>query len=516
MVGGEVVFGASPDPSRDVEAGALRSAARGIPDGASYGAKKMHKNILNIVVISLTMMALLVSHPAAPQEQPSPITYFVTGSLQMGESAQGVPLTSAQIILYQTPQGAAVIEPLNPSFSNSGTTDRFMINGMDHPAFSVGQTFNVAVARFFFNSREYGSTPQSIAISGNGFDECTQAVVIESIQVLRDRLDDNRLDDNEKDLIGDLAREQCNLTEEQARALTSLLPSTLTTDAIQNVVNQLRAQFPDISEDRIQCVSNLLTRIMNDGFTDEEKNRILPPDPPASAFGPDIESIIVDGREYTDAIVTKYGNFYAARRPTLQATYRSGWGIDPNSIGINIQGKEVQSRTLTVSVTSVSPAQASRQLDTGEFTALSLSHSIGQSEELQDGIQELVFRAANRWGQTTRVATVTVTSHIDVRNLVVTPVPFRSSRGADTPLQIAYTLTTPTDVEIIIYGVDGQIIQRFTFDATQNGGLADYNTVTWNGQNARGETIANGIYVGMILNRDSGKLLQKFRFVVKD
>ena len=87
--------------------------------------------------------------------------------------------------------------------------------------------------------------------------------------------------------------------------------------------------------------------------------------------------------------------------------------------------------------------------------------------------------------------------------------PFSTTR--DENLVIQYTLSDESNIDILIVGLGGEIIKKFSFSSGEEGGQAALNQVTWDGRRDWGSLIANGVYLGIIISRDQNKVLGNFK-----
>lgn len=77
-----------------------------------------------------------------------------------------------------------------------------------------------------------------------------------------------------------------------------------------------------------------------------------------------------------------------------------------------------------------------------------------------------------------------------------------------------YTLTKDANIEIYIFSMSAEIIQRITCAAGQQGGSEQINKVYWDGLTNIGRNTANGIYWVNIVSKDDGKAIGKIRLTV--
>jgi len=90
------------------------------------------------------------------------------------------------------------------------------------------------------------------------------------------------------------------------------------------------------------------------------------------------------------------------------------------------------------------------------------------------------------------------------------PNPF-TSPGPGTTM-IAYKLSKSADITLTIHDIMGNQVFKRNFPARAPGGSAGYNEVPWNGTDADGSTVGNGIYVYLIIGE--GKVLGRGKLTV--
>ena len=103
---------------------------------------------------------------------------------------------------------------------------------------------------------------------------------------------------------------------------------------------------------------------------------------------------------------------------------------------------------------------------------------------------------------TTRIPTFNIVSTFQLNNVLSAPNPFNPHQ---TKAQIEYKLTKDASVNLFIYSISGEQIWTHQIAAGATGGTAGYNTVLWNGQNAYGETVANGPYILYLIAKFEGQ-----------
>jgi len=94
---------------------------------------------------------------------------------------------------------------------------------------------------------------------------------------------------------------------------------------------------------------------------------------------------------------------------------------------------------------------------------------------------------------------------------LVFPSPFRPAPG--TLVTIQYTLSKSADIEINIYSASAQMVKKLLLYKDADGGKEGLNKITWDGMTDFGSLVGNGIYVGLIIDREKQQLLGKVKLV---
>lgn len=96
-----------------------------------------------------------------------------------------------------------------------------------------------------------------------------------------------------------------------------------------------------------------------------------------------------------------------------------------------------------------------------------------------------------------------------------TPLNYPNPFNPDIPpyyTSISYALSRPADTIIIFFDINLNQVTKKLFYANQNGGNAGYNEIIWNGSDAAGSKVGNGIYIYLI--QAEGKLVGKGKITV--
>ncbi|MBI5700935.1 Ig-like domain-containing protein [Candidatus Saganbacteria bacterium] len=72
---------------------------------------------------------------------------------------------------------------------------------------------------------------------------------------------------------------------------------------------------------------------------------------------------------------------------------------------------------------------------------------------------------------------------------------------------ISYLLSKASSITLTIHDLSGNLISKKSYSSTQNGGIAGYNEVSWDGKSDAGQTVGTGTYVYLIIG--GGKVIGK-------
>ncbi|MDI6731241.1 MAG: PKD domain-containing protein [Candidatus Margulisbacteria bacterium] len=201
-----------------------------------------------------------------------------------------------------------------------------------------------------------------------------------------------------------------------------------------------------------------------------------------NSSGPEIEATI-DGDELTD-------NAIISSSPNLSITITDNNGIDSSSITVTVDNEEVSSSYLSIN------AAATDQSGITNYTVAFVS-----SYALTEGTHSLTINAKDNSGTT---GTVTY-SGLQVSNTVAVsgipmnyPNPFKPVSAQTTTIK--YTLTADGDIKVLIFDITGKQIWSNLYASGSEGGKAGANYVTYDGKNAFGSALGNGVYHYFIIN----------------
>jgi len=131
---------------------------------------------------------------------------------------------------------------------------------------------------------------------------------------------------------------------------------------------------------------------------------------------------------------------------------------------------------------------------------------------LADGSHTLAVYAANNDGYAALVSKINlqVSSEAVILGRVLNyPNPFKSG----TCTQVAYQLSKETDITFIVFDLIAEPIFKGTIKAGDPGAKAGYNEFCWDGKNGQGKNLGNGVYLGVILDKN-GRVMGKVKTLV--
>ncbi|MDD5383217.1 MAG: hypothetical protein PHH60_06160, partial [Candidatus Margulisbacteria bacterium] len=219
-----------------------------------------------------------------------------------------------------------------------------------------------------------------------------------------------------------------------------------------------------------------------------------------------------DDRYYQPTIFSKADPMMIADVPTIKIDFNTSSGLIWRRSRLWIDETEYNATKGDFSLVVVKPYKDASTFDVnyGMYTLV-----VPAVKKLPFGEHHIVFEIENAFGLIvskeafTRV--ITVPSQI-VGKPMVFPNPFSPER--DREVKIQYNLTLPANIEIVVFGGDGSTVMKKRYSSGDDGGKKGYNTVTWSGRTDAGFTVSNGIYIGVIIDKDENRILEKFRLSV--
>jgi hypothetical protein len=239
---------------------------------------------------------------------------------------------------------------------------------------------------------------------------------------------------------------------------------------------------------------------------------LLPPGARPDFGLPSITNIRFGRRVYQRALVARGEQFIISPQTKISANAVSDFGsIDRGQLQMIINEGTAAARTYAYSdmnVSLVAAAVPGSPVGSIDF-AVDLAE---KGVRLTEGVYNITVRAANVFGVTSEVCTVTVKGGEAM--LIGQPLAYPSplNLGSDTSVTFQYTLSQDVPVDIHVFDVSGQVVWTKLCSLGEEGSAAGTNKVVWTGLNTlQGSTLASGIYVVTLVNKESGKLLGKVK-----
>lgn len=207
--------------------------------------------------------------------------------------------------------------------------------------------------------------------------------------------------------------------------------------------------------------------------------------------GPDIRARF-DGTAYTDGAMI-------SSLPRITANITDASGVDPSSIHIIIEGlgtfapDTFEAPTMAFDVESkLSPRAYLITIEASDISEPPNRSSLTCRVKVTGGGAKIVGSPASY------------------------PAVFKplSKNPSESTLKITYNLSSPADIDIMLYDIGGNLAMRRKFGAGSAGGRAGYNTIDWSGVSDVGKYVGNGIYILKITS--GGKILGTAKIVVYD
>ena len=189
--------------------------------------------------------------------------------------------------------------------------------------------------------------------------------------------------------------------------------------------------------------------------------------------------------------------------PDMSFTMTDLNGVDASSISVTIDSAAVSSTALKVSAVA----------SAADSSVTTYSVAFDDSYALSAGTHTITVSAKDAGGLLNTI-TLTGLQVFDTTAIVGIPMnypnPFKPAQNQTTTIK--YTLTADTDMKIMIYDITGK--QQFSTLCTagSEGGRAGANYVVFDGKNAFGTTLGNGVYYYFLIN--AGKVIGKGQIAI--
>lgn len=192
--------------------------------------------------------------------------------------------------------------------------------------------------------------------------------------------------------------------------------------------------------------------------------------------------MIVSARPFTSVAVVDY-----------QAV-----GLDPHSVRVTVDGELVYSGPVVFSMVAATP-----------FPTYTFDFAYPQ--DLSNGSHDFSFGLSDQGGNAAVPYLVTVRVFSQDVDLIHDPVPYPNpfspnNDGVKDTTQIVYQLTSPTDVSIYIYDLNGDMVWKQFIVKGLEGAHAGINRVPWDGKASFEDTVLpNGLYICHVIIEEHGQ-----------
>ena len=219
-----------------------------------------------------------------------------------------------------------------------------------------------------------------------------------------------------------------------------------------------------------------------------------------------------DGRFYESGMYSKKEPMMIADAPTIKIEFNTSSGLIWRRGRLVIDETEYHAARNEFSLVVVKPGKDASSFDVNYVMYML---RIPSARKLPFGEHYFLFETENAFGmcisQEAYARVVTIPAQV-VGKPVVFPSPF--SPGIHSELSIQYELSMQTNIELAVFGVDGTAVMRRRFFMGDEGARKGKNTVRWEGKTDAGFMLSNGIYTGVIIDRDENRVLEKFKIAV--
>ena len=236
---------------------------------------------------------------------------------------------------------------------------------------------------------------------------------------------------------------------------------------------------------------------------------------PAPKKSPEIApeiKIWFDNRIYQAALVERGDAFIVSKRPKIKIEVKIA---APYALSSEISNYSISIDKTLVKANALSSAQNLRP----EYRELILDCLV--PNDLTEGVHVFEFSAKSSGGigiptSITQKASVVVKGGglSIIGEVLPFPSPFSPSKN--TGVEIQYTLSENTDIEIYLFSISGETVKRISCFSGSEGGQAGLNKVKWDGKLDAGGIAGNGIYLGTIISKKDSRLLKKFKVNIFD
>jgi hypothetical protein len=219
-----------------------------------------------------------------------------------------------------------------------------------------------------------------------------------------------------------------------------------------------------------------------------------------------------DDRFYLETLFSKENPILISDTPVIKVDFNTRSGLIWRKCWMEIDKNEYRAAKNEFTLIVVKPYKDVASFDV-DYAMYMLRIPVGR--KLAFGEHHIVFEAENAYGMRIKkeayARVVSLPTEV-VGAPVVFPNPFSPMRDREAKIQ--YQLSMRADIEVVLFGVDGSVIMKKRFSKGEEGGKKGYNTIYWNGLSDMGLRVPNGIYSGVIIDRDGNRILDRFKLTI--
>jgi hypothetical protein len=209
---------------------------------------------------------------------------------------------------------------------------------------------------------------------------------------------------------------------------------------------------------------------------------------------PRLARVFVDGQPAASTRLVETGN-----NPTLKVALTSYYDIDRAKTAALIDG-------VAVGALDFSDVETFGQ----QPHVIGLAFTLNL-KGLAPGEHTLQVRSGNRLGTAVQSLALNVGAIRLTDQPLVFPSPYVPEHGY---LTIQYSLSESTALNLLIVGSTGTVIKKFALDRGSEGARAGLNKIVWDGRSDTGLIISNGVYLAVLVDQSSNRVLNKAKITV--
>ena len=248
-----------------------------------------------------------------------------------------------------------------------------------------------------------------------------------------------------------------------------------------------------------------------EAFSVYDKPRLIGSIGAANIYMPNL-NFSFDDRFYEKSLYSKKEPMMISDAPTIKVEFNTASGLIWRRGRLMIDETEYHAVRNEFSLVVVKPY---KDISTFDVNSVMYLLRIPAVKKLPFGEHRFLFETENAYGMPIRMEAyarvVTLPAQIVGRPMVY-PSPFNPMMHREVSIQ--YELSMQTNVEVVVFGVDGSTVMKQRFYMGEEGAQKGKNTISWDGKNEMGQTVSNGIYSGVIIDRDENRILEKFKIAV--